>query len=77
MDHLKDVFHEELNAPDSGAVRVEVGRVHIRERNWLPHEVLESMGEEAYSEAFNNWRDERRETLMARADEQLALKKQN
>lgn len=71
MDHLKDVFHEELSAPGSGAVRVEGGRVHIRERNWLPHEVLESMGKEAYSEAFNSWRDERRETLVARADEQL------
>lgn len=71
MNHLKDVFHEELSAPDSDLVRVDAGRVHIGERNWLPHEVLESMGEKAYSEAFDSWRDERRETLLARAEEQL------
>lgn len=71
MDHLKATFHEELSAPDTDMVRVEHGRVHILERNWLPHEVLGGMGDDAYKEAFNGWRDERRETLLARADEVL------
>jgi hypothetical protein len=71
MDYLKAVFHEDLSTPGSGMVRVDGGRIHIGERNWPPHELLEGMGEDAYAEAFNSWRDERCEALLARADEVL------
>lgn len=71
MDHLRTAFHEELSAPGPDTVRVENGRVHIREWSWSPHEVLDSMGEEVYQEAFKNWREERREALLARVEEVL------
>jgi SIR2-like domain len=71
MDHLKATFHEDLSAQGDDAVRVEGGRVHIREWNWPPHEVLESMGDDVYATAFKNWRQERREALLAQAEEYL------
>lgn len=71
MDHLKVEFHEDLASPNTEAVRVEEGFVHIREWNWPAHEVLQAMGTDAYDQAFKNWRDERRETLLAKAEETL------
>ena len=71
MEHLKAAFHDELADPHIENVRVSDGLVHIREWNWPPHEVLISMGKAAYDQAFKNWREERREALLAKAEEVL------
>lgn len=71
MKHLKALFHDELATPDGDHTRVVDGRIHIRERSWSPSELLQAVGEPAYGEVFDNWREERRELLLEKAQETL------
>lgn len=69
MEYLKSLFNEELGSGEN--LYVDKGRVHIRERHWSPEEVLDAFGPETYEEVFDNWLADRREQLLARAEEIL------
>jgi len=69
MEYLKSLFDEELGSEEN--LYVDKGRLHIREMHWSPKEVLEAFGPEAYEEVFYNWLADRREQLLAKAEEIL------
>lgn len=62
MDHLKEEFHEDL--ADESSLYIEGGRVFIREKHLAPEEILKLMSDEAYSNTFNDWFEERKERAL-------------
>lgn len=69
MEYLRRQFHDELGYEEN--LRVENGRVYIRERYWTPEDVLQAMAKDVYEEVFQEWIQERKLTLIGQAEEIL------
>ncbi len=69
MNYLKEQFHQALAS--EGNSYVKDGRVFIREKHWAPEEILQEISEDVYTEVFNEWLDERKDTLLQIGEEIL------
>lgn len=69
MNYLKEQFHQSLAT--EGNSYVKDGRVFIREKHWAPEEILHEISDDVYAEVFNEWLDERKDTLLQTAEEIL------
>lgn len=63
MEFLKKIFNEELNSN---------GEIDIAGYTFQRDEVLNTMDGEAYKQAFLDWKEERKNNLLAKADEILS-----
>ena len=70
MDHLRSLFIEAL--AQEGNLYVRDGRVYIRSNHWAPEEILQGLLDpDAEKDVFLDWVQERKEELIAAADEIL------
>lgn len=63
MEFLKKIFNDELNSN---------GEIDIAGYTFQRDEVLNTMDGEAYKQAFLDWKEERKSSLLAKADEILS-----
>jgi hypothetical protein len=64
VEFLRDKFHQELD---------DDGEIVIAGETFNRHDILNGLAPEPYRIAFNEWLDERKERLLAKADEILKL----
>lgn len=67
MEYLKTRFHDELSNEANLSIN-DSGQVSIRGRCWRPEEILQEMSPEIYVEVFEEWIEDRRQSLLGAAN---------